>query len=174
MENQSPDFNTLSSSLVFRLRVDKGCMRHTTSPAISLGIKALDKCHQIRCLPVSIIPLDIGIGFHRICLSLTVGVYEFDGHKITLRDRMRVCHRQRIFQNSFDWTPDVDDLVSALEELGGIFGEMEGDSALGRIVRLVDMHPLNWSTELVTNVAVTWSSANSVVKDKDTRGTRAM
>jgi hypothetical protein len=43
MENQSSNFNTLSTRLILRLGINKGSVRHTASPSVRLGIEALDQ-----------------------------------------------------------------------------------------------------------------------------------
>lgn len=122
MENQSSHLNTLPRSLIDSLRVRKRRMRHTPRPTINLRIKALNQRHQIRSLRISVIPLNIRIGLDGIRLAFPVRVDELDGYKIAIWDGVRVCYRQRISEDCLDGTPDIDDLVSAFEELWGVFG----------------------------------------------------
>lgn len=150
MEDQRPHFNTLSISLMFRLGVNKGSMGHTASPSIKLRIKALDKRDQVWSLGIAVIPLDVRIRSHVVRLALAVGIDKLNRHKVTIGYRVRIRDSQRVLQDGLDRTPDVDDLVSALEELGRIVGEVIGDSALGCFVGLVYVHSLHGSAELGT------------------------
>lgn len=171
MEDQSPNLNTLSRSLIHCLRVRKGSMRHTASSAISLGIKAFNQSNQIRSLAISIVPLDIGVRLNGIRFSFAVGVDELDRNKITIWNRVCICHREWVFQDCLDGTPDVDDLVSAFQKLGSIFWEVEGDSRLGRLVGLVNVHALNWAAKVLTSGTFGLTSADGVVENVDSGGT---
>lgn len=173
MENQRSHFNTLSSGFILSFRVNKSSMRHAPSSPINLRIKTFDKRHQIRSLSIAVIPLDIRIGLNTVCLALPVRVYKTDGHKVAIRNRVRIRHSQWIFQNRLDRTPDVDDLVSALEKLGCFVWQMVGDSVLGGSVGLIDVHALYGSAQADTDGSVGWGSADCVVEDEDAGGTGA-
>jgi hypothetical protein len=87
---------------------------------------------------------------------------------------MRIGDCQGIFQYSLDRAPDVDDLVSALEELGCVFWEMEGDSAFSCGVGLINVDALDWTSKFGTSSVVIRCSTDGVVEDEDSRGTSAM
>lgn len=174
MENQCSHFNTLSSRFILRFWVNKGSVRHTTGSSINLRIKAFNKSHQIRSLAIAVIPLNIRIWLDAICLTLAVRVNESDRYKVTIRDGVCICHGQWVLQDGLDWTPDVDDLVSALKELGCLIGEMVGDSALRRGVGLIDVYALDRSAKLGTDGSVGLATADGVIEDEDAGGSRAV
>lgn len=174
MENQCSHFNTLSSRFILRFRVNKGSVRYTTSSSINLRIKALDKSHQVRSLAIAVIPLDIRIRLDAICLTLTVRVNESDRYKVAIWDGVCICHSQWVLQDGLDWTPDVDDLVSALKKLGCLVWEMVGDSALRRGVGLIDVYALDRSAKPGTDGSVGLATADRVVEDEDAGGSRAV
>ena len=84
---------------------------------------------------------------------------------------MRICHREGVFQDCLDGTPDVDDLVSAFQKLGSIFWEVEGDSRLGRLVGLVNVHTLNWTAKVLPSGTFGLTSTDGVVENVDSGGT---
>lgn len=173
MEDQGPNLDALSRSLILRLRVGKGSVRHTASPTISLRIEAFNQSHQIGGLGISVVPLNIGVRLDRIRLSFAVGIDELDRNKVTIRNRVCICHREGVFQDRLDGTPDVDYLVSAFKKLGSIFWEVEGDSGFGCIVGLVNVHTLNWTAKVLDS-AIGLTSADGVVENVDSGGTSAM
>jgi hypothetical protein len=159
---------------MLRLRINKSSMRHPPCSPINLRIKALDKRHQVRRLPIPVVPLDICIRLNGVRLALTVRVDQLSGHKVTIRDRVRISHSQRVLQDWFDRTPDVNDLVPAFQELGCVVGEVVGDSVLGCFVGLVDVHALHGAADLRADRAVWWCAADGVVEDEDSRGASAI
>jgi hypothetical protein len=124
VENQGADLDTLPREMALGLRVHKCSMGDTPSAAIRLGIKALDESHNVGRLAVPEIPLVLRIGLDRIRLSLTIRVDQLGAKKIAIRDRMSIRDSQWTFINGFNWTPNVDDLVSALQEIVSFVGKV--------------------------------------------------
>lgn len=87
---------------------------------------------------------------------------------------MRICHSQWILQDGFNRTPDVDNLVSALEKLGCLGWEMVGDSVLGCGIGLIDVHALDRSAETDAGGSVELGSSDGMVEDEDAGCARAV
>lgn len=102
-----------------------------------------------------------------------MGVDEFDGDEVGVRDGVCVCDGERVFEDCLDGSPDVDDLVAAPEEGCGFGGEMVRDSVFGRRVGLVDVYALDGAAEGgagVCGAVVLWLTADGVVEDEDFGG----
>ena len=86
-------------------------------------------------------------GPHTKRLSSAVGINELDRHQFVVVDGVSCCDAQGIFEDSFDWSPDVDDLEAAFEESLGFIREVVGHAEWGCGVGLVDVHALDGATK---------------------------
>lgn len=145
-------------------------MRHPSRPPIRLGVKTLDQSHQLRRLPIPEEPLDPWIRLDRVRLSLTIRIDQLHRHEVAVWHGVRVRHGEGIFQDGLDRTPDVDDLVSALQKLWRFVWEMEGDPVLGCLVGLVDVDALDGAAKGIAALGcVLGGSTDGMVEDEDSR-----
>lgn len=80
---------------------------------------------------------------------------------------------QRIFQNLFNGTPNIYDLVPSGEKLVGQFGKMMRHPRFGRRVRLINVNSRHRTTQgLDSSTVILGRTTNSVVEDKDARRPR--
>lgn len=170
MEDQCPHFNTLPWLFVHSIWVSKRSVRNSAGPTIRLGVKALDQGDQIGSLAVAIVPFNIRVGLNRVRLALAIRVDKLDAHKVTIRKRMSISDGQWVFQNRLDRPPNIDDLITSLEELGAVLRKMVGDTVLGRFIGLVDVHTLDRSPlGRGRGPHIFGCTANSMVENEDTR-----
>lgn len=171
MKHQRANLNTLPPILRLSLGIHKRRVRHTARTPINLGIEAFDQCHQVRRLPIPIIPLDTRVRLHSKRFALAVRVDQLHADEVTIRHGMRIGHGQRIFEDRLDGPPDVDDLVSSFQELWGFVGEVVGNAVLRCRVGLINMDALDWTAGLGLGSLVLGCAADSMVEYEDARAT---
>lgn len=66
----------------------------------------------------------ISIRTDRICLAPTVGVDQRNGDEVGVWNGMGVGNGKRVFEDGFDRTPNVDDLVAGFMQLGSFKGQV--------------------------------------------------
>lgn len=88
-------------------RIDKCCMRNSPCTAVVQRIIALDEQRLIRSLCVLKVPSMIRISLNSISLTFAVRIDQCSGHKVAVRNRMRVRECQRISKDSLDRAPDL-------------------------------------------------------------------
>ena len=119
-------------------------MRHASRPSVKLGVVALDQQHLLRRLLPQIVPLVRLVRAHTERLALTIRVDQLDRDEVAVRHTAGVNHTERVFVDRGDGTPDVDDLVAGLEELGGLGGwEVMRHALRTGFVGLVDVDALD-------------------------------
>lgn len=174
MKYQSPNLNALSRPLTHKLVIHKRTVRHPSRAPIRLAIKALNQQHLSRRLLKQIMPLVIRARLHRVCLSLTVRIDQLDGHQLVVRDGVRFCDAQGVFEDCLDGPPDVDDLVAAFEQRFSFIGQVVGHARAAGGVGLVDVDALDGAAEGdglggVGFASILRLAADGVVEDEDAR-----
>jgi hypothetical protein len=128
VEDQAADFNGLPCSLILSIRVGESSVRHSAGTAIELAVIALDQGNFLRLLSVAEVPFVLGIGLNGQCLALAVGIDQTDGHQVCLWYTVSIGDSERVLENLLDGTPDIDNLVSCLQQLVGDLRQMVRDA----------------------------------------------
>lgn len=153
-------------------------MRHPPCSPVRLGIIAFDQCHLIGPLPVQIVPLVLLVRSDRKRFPDSIRVDELHGQKVAVRDRIGVGDAQRIFEDGLDGPPDVDDLMSAFEQLVGFLREVVYYALRSCFIGLINMHALDRAAGGLCSGAVfafvVGLTADCVVEDEDLGGTGAV
>lgn len=148
MEHQRPNLNAFPWLPVLSSRIHKGRMRHPPSPSVRLGIKTLDQCDLIRSLAIQKVPPMLLIRPNSKSLPHSIRVYELHRHQVAVRYCPGVCNTEWIFEDGFDGPPDVDNLIAALEELIGFFGEVVAYAVDSSFIGLVNVDALHRTSHL--------------------------
>lgn len=90
-------------------------------------------------------------GSHAVSLPSAVGINELDGNQLVVIDGVCSGDRERIFADSFDGPPDVDDLKSAFEKRLSLFRKVVGHALRGCGVGLVDVDSLDGAAKGLWN-----------------------
>ena len=167
MEYHSANLDTLPTNFTLRLRIYKSRMRDSTCPPIRLRVKTFNHRHQIRRLPVAIVPLNTRIWSDTKSLAFTVWIDQLDADKVTFVNSASVSDGKWILENCPNRSPHVDDLVPTLQKLRSVIGEMVADTVLGRLVGLIDMDALDWTAEIVCGRVIFCRTTDGVVEDED-------
>jgi hypothetical protein len=69
------------------------------------------------------------------------------GNEIGIRNTVCGCASERIFVDSLEGAPEVDDLITSFEEIFSFGGEIEWYAARGKRVGIVDMYTICWCGE---------------------------
>jgi hypothetical protein len=140
MKYQSSNLNTFPRCLSLISLVNESRVGNSPRPPINLRIETLEQQHLIRLLLIQIIPFVSRACSHRKVLSLSIRINEFDGNEIVIRNAPCICDCQRISPNRTYRSPNVDDLISAIQKPGGFSWLIKLHVCSAGIVRLVDVH----------------------------------
>lgn len=147
--------------------------RPSRSP-IRLRIITFDQRDFIRPLPVQKVPSVIFIRSDGEGLAHSVRVNELHGNEVAIRHRSSVGDGKGVFEDWFDGTPDIDDLIAAFEETISFLGEMMTHTVRASFVALIDVHALyrtaksHLRREPIWLIATVYSLApNGMVEDED-------
>lgn len=180
MEHQRPNFDALPWRLALGTLIYKRTMRHSPRASIRLRIKALDQQNLPWRLRPQIMPLVLIIRPHGISLSHSIWIDQLHWQKILVRDRVGVGYAERVFADSLDGSPDVDDLIAAFEEALCVSRAMVPDAVRTGFVPLVDVHSLDGPAKRILrgSVRVNWAlvvglAADSVIENEDFGSARA-
>ena len=176
MKNQRSNLDTLPRTLSLSPLIHERAMRRPPSPPILLRIKTLNQHDLPRRLLPKIIPAMTQIRTNSKSLPDTVRINQLHGQKVIFGHGRSVHDSERVFADSFDGTPDVDDLVAAFEEALGVGGEVVLDALGASFVGLVDVDALDRAAEgleAVGRVVFGRLAADGVVEDEDFGGAGA-
>jgi len=101
-----------------------------------------------------------------IRFSFTIRINEFNTNEIVLTNGGSFSDAQGIFQDGFDGSPDVDDLVAAFKQRVGFVGEVVWYTRLAGRVGLVDVDALDGAPEK-DRFVVEGFATDGVVEDED-------
>lgn len=109
-----------------------------------------------------VVPLVIWVVANDPRLAFEVLLGHSSSHKISIWNRLRICHRNRIFQDHLNGPPYIDDLISFLYQFVCFVRELPSQSSFCSNIGLVDvclghrttiaevikakMVPLGWAT----------------------------
>ena len=149
-------------------------MRRSPRSSIRFRIKTLDQRDFIRPLPVQKVPSMLFVWSDGEGLANSVGVNELHGDEVAIGYRCSVGDGKGVFEDGFDGTPNIDDLIAAFEELIGFLGEVITHTVGANFIALIDMHTLYRTAKSYCSRAPIWLIAliyclapNRMVEDKD-------
>jgi hypothetical protein len=104
---------------------------------------------------------------HAICLTPAIGIDQLNDHKVLIIDTVRFRDSQRVALDGLDGAPHVDDLYASLKQFVCFVGEVVRYTRQGSFIGLIDVHALDWATQ-VEPIGILWRwAADSVVEDED-------
>lgn len=179
MKNKRPDLNTLPCPLILTFLIHKRTMWNPSRPPIRLTIETLNHQHLLRRLFINIKPLMSLIRPHTIRLSFPIWIYQLHRHQIIIGHGVRFSDAERVFQDCFDRTPDIDDLEAAFQKRFCFGREVLSYALRARSIRLIDVHSLDWAPEshfllfiLRLGAGIGGCTTDGVVEDVDFGGAR--
>lgn len=175
MKYECPDLDTLPGLLMSSAFIHKCAMRHSSRPPIGFGIKTFDQQDLIGPLLLEIMPTMVLVRSHGKCFPHPIRVYQLDRHQVAIRHGSCISHRERIFSNRLNRSPQVDDLEASSQKSVRFVWQMVGDSVGRGFVRLVDMDSLDgaakgwrgFSGGEVDRASVLGITTNGVIEDED-------
>jgi hypothetical protein len=116
--------------------------KHLRSRLPSFTVETLQEQSLIILHSGQVMPLLAWIVSNTCRLASSVWISVFDGNKIFIPQGRRAGKAKRIGLDwAIQWTPNIDNAVSSLQELLCLFREMMVYTLCGRLHGLIDMYP---------------------------------